>query len=73
MKVWLVPQVEFTASMLEKVQHISMSPTRGSSPIVSHEGIDRCFSSKDVVSQVLPMMLRNNTFQRCTLGGGASF
>jgi DNA-binding response OmpR family regulator len=71
MKVWLVPQVEFTASTLEKVRHISMSPTRGSSPTVSHDGIDRCFSSKDVVSQVLPMVLRNNTFQRCTtLGGG---
>ncbi|TVU12299.1 hypothetical protein EJB05_45936, partial [Eragrostis curvula] len=73
MKVWLVPQAEFIASTLEKVQRISMSPTRASSPTVSFDVTDRCFSSKDMVSQVLPMSLRNSTGQRRrSLGGHPS-
>ncbi|KAL6614142.1 hypothetical protein ACP70R_036412 [Stipagrostis hirtigluma subsp. patula] len=64
MKVWLIPRVELIASTLEKVQHNSMSPARGSSPFVDCDAADRCFSSKDMVSQVLPMALRNNNGPR---------
>ncbi|KAK3131775.1 hypothetical protein QOZ80_6AG0511240 [Eleusine coracana subsp. coracana] len=73
-KVWLVPQADFIASTVEKVQTISMSPTRASSPSASHAtATDRCFSSKDMVSQVLPMALRNSNGQRrCSLGNHPS-
>lgn len=72
-KVWLIPQAEFISSTLEKVQRISMSPARASSPTVDHNTADRCFNSKDMVNQVLPMALRNsNDPKRSSFGGHPS-
>ncbi|XP_062233449.1 probable histidine kinase 2 [Phragmites australis] len=72
-KVSLIPRAEFIASTLEKVQRIIMSPARASSPTVDCDAADRCFSSKEMVSQVLPMALRNsNGPRRGSFGGHPS-
>uniref|UniRef100_A0A0E0KZQ6 Probable histidine kinase 2 n=1 Tax=Oryza punctata TaxID=4537 RepID=A0A0E0KZQ6_ORYPU len=58
MKVWMVPDVELITSTLEKAQ----SP---------HDdcNADRCFGSKEMVTQVLPTTLRkNNGMMACNLG-----
>uniref|UniRef100_A0A0D9WMM0 Probable histidine kinase 2 n=1 Tax=Leersia perrieri TaxID=77586 RepID=A0A0D9WMM0_9ORYZ len=57
MKVWMVPEVEFISFTLEKVQS-------------SHDDFDadRCFSSKEMVNQVLPTTLRNNNIMARNLG-----
>uniref|UniRef100_A0A0D9W8A0 Probable histidine kinase 2 n=1 Tax=Leersia perrieri TaxID=77586 RepID=A0A0D9W8A0_9ORYZ len=57
MKVWMIPEVESISSTLEKVQS-------------SHDNFnfDRCFSSKEMVSQVLPTTLRNNSIMARNLG-----
>ncbi|KAL6861923.1 hypothetical protein ACP4OV_017623 [Aristida adscensionis] len=69
MKVSLIPRVELIASTLENMQHVIMSP-KASSPAVDCDVADRCFSSKDMVSQVFPMVLRSSsTHRRGSLGG----
>ncbi|KAJ1258305.1 hypothetical protein BS78_10G065300 [Paspalum vaginatum] len=75
-KVWLVPQAELIASTLEKVQNNGTAATTAGSSLSSHaadggDGGDRCFSSKEMVSQVLPMALRNSTGPRRGSHGGA--
>ncbi|KAF0901928.1 hypothetical protein E2562_011767 [Oryza meyeriana var. granulata] len=56
MIVWMVPEVEFIPSTLEKVQSSC-----------DDCDADRCFSSKEMVSQVLPTTLRNNNIMACNL------
>nr|CAB3467269.1 unnamed protein product [Digitaria exilis] len=70
-KVWLIPQAELIASTLEKALHISTTPpARALPPSDTDEGVDRCFSSKDMMSHVLPMALRNSASpRRVSLGG----
>uniref|UniRef100_A0A0D9Y818 Probable histidine kinase 2 n=1 Tax=Oryza glumipatula TaxID=40148 RepID=A0A0D9Y818_9ORYZ len=57
MKVWMVPGVESISSTLEKARS-------------SREDCDadRCFSSKEMVSQVLPTTLRSNNIMARNLG-----
>ncbi|XP_015693471.2 probable histidine kinase 2 [Oryza brachyantha] len=57
MKVWMVPEAEFISSTLEKVQSSCEDCDA-----------DRCFSSKEMVSQVLPTTLRNNNIMARNLG-----
>uniref|UniRef100_A0A0E0HLT8 Probable histidine kinase 2 n=1 Tax=Oryza nivara TaxID=4536 RepID=A0A0E0HLT8_ORYNI len=57
MKVWMVPGVESISSTLEKARSSR-----------DDCDVDRCFSSKEMVSQVLPTTLRNNNIMARNLG-----
>ncbi|CAN6202299.1 unnamed protein product [Urochloa humidicola] len=73
-KVWLVLHAEFIASTLDKALHNGMTPAArvpASASPTADEGDDRCFSSKEMVSQVLPMALRNGTGPRRGSHGGS--
>ncbi|KAL5230744.1 hypothetical protein ABZP36_029520 [Zizania latifolia] len=69
MKVWLVPEVQFIASTLEKVQSSGAFPSRSTSCSRADCDADRCFSSKEMVSQVLPnALIRNGNIMARNLG-----
>nr|XP_034590482.1 probable histidine kinase 2 [Setaria viridis] len=69
-KVWLVLHPEFIASTMENVLHNGTTPAaRASASPTTDEGDDRCFSSKEMVSHVLPA-LRNSTGPRRGSHGG---
>ncbi|KAF0894607.1 hypothetical protein E2562_001905 [Oryza meyeriana var. granulata] len=57
MIVWMVPEVEFISSTLEKMQSSC-----------DDCDADRCFSSKEMVNQVLPTTLRNKNIMARNLG-----
>ncbi|CAN6283443.1 unnamed protein product [Urochloa humidicola] len=67
-KVWLVPQLEFLASAVEKLCHVYISPARTSSDGFECHG-DYCFRTRDTVTQILPVALNNSSIQRGTFGG----
>jgi CheY-like chemotaxis protein len=70
-KVWIVLHAESIASTFEKVLHNGTTPAARAlaSPTTDEGGGDRCFSSKEMVSQVLPA-LRNGTSPRRGSHGG---
>ncbi|KAG8085184.1 hypothetical protein GUJ93_ZPchr0010g8474 [Zizania palustris] len=70
MKVWMVPEVQFIASTLEKVQSSSAFPSRSTScSRADCDVADGCFSSKEMVSQVLPnALIRNSNIMARNLG-----
>ncbi|CAN6190432.1 unnamed protein product [Urochloa humidicola] len=73
-KVWPAQHAEFIAWTLERVVHNGASPAARASASASptaDDGDDRCFSSKEMVSQVLPMALRNGTGPRRSSHGGS--
>uniref|UniRef100_A0A0E0L8N1 Probable histidine kinase 2 n=1 Tax=Oryza punctata TaxID=4537 RepID=A0A0E0L8N1_ORYPU len=57
MKIWMVPGVEYISSTLDKARSSR-----------NDCDADRCFSSKEMVSQVLPTTLRNNNIMSRNLG-----
>ncbi|TVU30495.1 hypothetical protein EJB05_22122, partial [Eragrostis curvula] len=59
LEVWLVSEVEFLASTLEKVCHANASLARTSSDSFECR-TDQCFMPRDTANQILPMSLNNS-------------
>ena len=71
-KVWPVLHAEFIASTLLEVLHNGGTPAARSaaaSPTADEGAGDRCFSSKEMVSQVLPALRNSTGPRRGSLGG----
>jgi len=71
-KVWPVLHAEFIASTLLEVLHNGGTPAARSaaaSPTADEGAGDRCFSSKEMVSQVLPALRNSTGPRRDSLGG----
>ncbi|XP_025813247.1 probable histidine kinase 2 [Panicum hallii] len=72
-KVWPVLHAEFIASTLVEVLHNGATPAaRASPPPTTDEWDDRCFSSKEMVSQVLPALRNSTGPRRGSIGGHPS-
>ncbi|CAD6212750.1 unnamed protein product [Miscanthus lutarioriparius] len=61
MKVWLVPQLESLASVLENVCHDSSTSLSRTSADSFECHADFCFRSRDTVSQILPVALKSSS------------